>query len=123
MKVQLKRDWFAPNAVLYEKHNNPHDFPDDWEAKLPKGAVMLAKRDAKAIDKADEAVLVEETKLSEAETKRLAALNEAEKKREDIKAEVARRQAEAEEKKKLADLEEERKLKEEAEKKPHGTKA
>ena len=35
-KVNLKKDWFAPDGTLYLARDNPHNFPSDWT--LPKSA-------------------------------------------------------------------------------------
>lgn len=42
MKVKLERNWFGPDGTLYRKVDNPHQFPQAWEDKLPKGATVLA---------------------------------------------------------------------------------
>jgi hypothetical protein len=31
--VNLAKDWFGPNGVLYECEDNPHEFPADWAEK------------------------------------------------------------------------------------------
>lgn len=31
--VNLKKDWFAPDASLYQAADNPHEFPADYAAK------------------------------------------------------------------------------------------
>ena len=41
MQVNLKKNWFARNAALYERSKNPHTFPEDWRDNLPEGAVVL----------------------------------------------------------------------------------
>jgi hypothetical protein len=38
MLVNLEKNWFGPDASLHQVSGNPHDFPDDWEDQLPKGA-------------------------------------------------------------------------------------
>lgn len=49
LKVELKRDFFAPNARLYRKEDGPHYFPYEWKSLLPKSATILngpAKKEA-----------------------------------------------------------------------------
>lgn len=43
MKVNLARNWFAPNDVLYQVEFNPHEIPDDFKDRLPSGAEVLNK--------------------------------------------------------------------------------
>lgn len=41
MLVNLRNNWFGPDASLYMVSKNPHKFPDIWKEKLPKGAEVL----------------------------------------------------------------------------------
>jgi len=34
--VNLERDWFAPDGSLYQRRDNPHQFPADWEDQIPR---------------------------------------------------------------------------------------
>jgi hypothetical protein len=34
--VNLERDWFAPDASLYQVRDNPHEFPAHWEDQIPR---------------------------------------------------------------------------------------
>lgn len=38
MIVFLTHSWFAPDATLYSKLDNPHEFPDEWKGMLPSTA-------------------------------------------------------------------------------------
>lgn len=43
MIVNLRRDFYGPNNVLYLARDNPHDFPTDWEQYLPNGAEIVGR--------------------------------------------------------------------------------
>lgn len=54
MQVNLRRDFFGPNNVLYLERDNPHDFPTSWEDKLPPGAEIVGKGPVVHPGKADD---------------------------------------------------------------------
>lgn len=51
LRVQLKRSWFGPNSHLYERSQSRYDLreiPTEFEAKLPKDAVVIKRDDEPA---------------------------------------------------------------------------
>lgn len=44
MLVQLKRNWFAPNGMLYETRNGLAEVPDDFKDVLPKDAIVISAK-------------------------------------------------------------------------------
>lgn len=41
MFVNLRNDWFDPDATLRRANKNPHEMPDAWKDKLPPSAKIL----------------------------------------------------------------------------------
>ncbi len=46
LTVNLARDWFAPNGSLYQRRDNPHEFPASWEDQIPGIKKAKARGDA-----------------------------------------------------------------------------
>lgn len=58
--VNLKKDWFSPDGSLYQKRDNPHEFPDEWKDKLPSTAEVLGAKEVKEVKAAEKAAEKEE---------------------------------------------------------------
>ena len=60
MLVNLRRGWFDPDGNRRRVENNPHDFPDEWEDKLPSTAEKLGAKEVKEVKAAEKAAEKEE---------------------------------------------------------------
>lgn len=43
MQVNLKRDWFAPNNLLFAKTANPNEIPEEFINDLPSDAEVVGE--------------------------------------------------------------------------------
>src|SRR6187397_2969044 len=49
--VNLAKDWFGPNGVLYECEDNPHEFPAEWaEEADPKKIEAKKKKEVTTVE-------------------------------------------------------------------------
>lgn len=47
--VNLERDWFAPDGSLYQRVDNPHQFPAEWKDQIPRVHKVVRDLGAKPV--------------------------------------------------------------------------
>lgn len=76
VKVNLKKDWFGPDASLYQARDNPHEFPAEY-AEAPKKADDETDEDWKVRQKAQPyAILPSTAKVLEGGGRTVATLQD-----------------------------------------------
>lgn len=48
--VNLAKDWFSPDGTLYQRVDNPHEFPADWAEPAKPDKVAEAKKETTVVE-------------------------------------------------------------------------